>query len=223
MLDELLAVLLRQFHHILRNGLTANIVTQIVIIDLGVHIHQVHNPAESVLRADGQLNGQCIALETVIDHIQYIVEICAHNVHLIDIDHSRYMVLVSLTPYGLRLGLNATLGAQNGNGTVQHTQGTLHLYGEVHMPGGIDDIDSVLLPEASGSSGSNGNTALLLLRHPVHGCCTIVGLTDLMVNTRVIQDTLGGGGFTSINMRHDTNISCHFKRYFSRHNILLTN
>lgn len=136
MLDELLAVLLRQFHHILRNGLTANIVTQIVIIDLGVHIHQVHNPAESVLRADGQLNGQSIALETVIDHIQYIVEICAHNVHLIDIDHSRYMVLVSLTPYGLRLGLNATLGAQNGNGTVQHTQGTLHLYGEVHMPGG---------------------------------------------------------------------------------------
>ena len=40
------------------------------------------------------------------------VEIGAHDVHLVDIRHTRNMVFVRLTPHGLGLGLNAALGAE---------------------------------------------------------------------------------------------------------------
>ena len=132
------------------------------------------------------------------------------------------MVFVSLTPNGFRLRLNTALGAKNGNGTVQNTKRTLHFNGEVNVAGRVDNIDTVLFPETGGRSGGDGNTSLLLLRHPVHGGIAVVGFTDFMVYTRVKQNTLSGCRFTGVDVRHNTNISCFFKRYLSRHNILQT-
>ena len=48
-----------------------------------------------------------------------------------------------------------------------------------------------------------------------------MGLTDLVVNTGVVQDTLGSGSFTSINVGHYTNISSLLKRNVSWHSVLL--
>jgi hypothetical protein len=79
------------------------------------------------------------------------------------------VIVISLTPNGLRLRLNAALGAEDGHRTVQHAQGALHLNGEVHVARGVDDVDAVRLilmgragPEAGGSGGGDGNTTLLL-------------------------------------------------------------
>jgi hypothetical protein len=47
----------------------------------------------------------------------------------------------------------------------------------------------------------------LLLLHPVHGRCTIVHLTNFVSDTGVVQDALGGGGFTRVNVSHDANVS----------------
>jgi hypothetical protein len=127
------------------------------------------------------------------------------------------VVLVSLAPNGLGLRLNAALSAENGNGTVQYTQGALYLYGKVNVTGGINDIDTIFLPEAGGSSGGNGNTALLFLFHPVHRSRAFVSLTNLMRFTGVIQDTLSSGGLAGVNMSHDTDISRFYKRSTSRH------
>ena len=149
-----------------------------------------------------------------MDHVQNVVEVRAHDVHLVDVDHAGDLVLVSLTPNGLRLRLHAALGAQNGHRAVQHAQGALHLHGEVHVARSVDDVDAGLgelvlgpLPIAGGSRGSDGDAALLLLSHPVHGGGAVMGLTDLVVDAGVVEDTLGGGGLTGIDMGHDTDVS----------------
>ena len=49
--------------------------------------------------------------------------------------------MVSLTPNGFGLGFHAALGAHNGDRTIQHAQGTLHLYSEVHMARGINNVN----------------------------------------------------------------------------------
>ena len=76
------------------------------------------------------------------------------------------------------------------------------------MARGIDDVDLELVlgvvgltvPEAGGSSGLDGDTTFLLLRHEVHGGGAVVGLADLVVLTGVEQNTLGSGGLAGINV-----------------------
>jgi hypothetical protein len=53
------------------------------------------------------------------------IEVRAHDVHLVDVDHAGDMIVVGLTPDGLGLGLHAALGAQNGHRAVQHAQRAL--------------------------------------------------------------------------------------------------
>src|SRR5699024_7139761 len=124
--------------------------------------HQINDPAEISLLADGQLDGDGVALEALVDHPQYIVEVSAHDVHLVDVDHAGHVVVVRLTPNGLRLGLHAALGAHDSNAAVQDAQGALHLHGEVHVARGVDDVDAGLgelvlgpLPVAGGGGGGD--------------------------------------------------------------------
>jgi glycerol kinase len=42
-----------------------------------------------------------------------------------------------------------------------------------------------------------------------------MSITNLIVNTGVIKNTLGGGCFTSVDMSHNTNVSGSLKRVFS--------
>jgi hypothetical protein len=63
------------------------------------------------------------------------------------------------------------------------------------------------LPEAGRRSGGDGDAALLLLLHPVHGGGAVVHLTDLVRQTGVEQDALGRGGLAGIDVRHDAEIS----------------
>ena len=222
--QQLGAIFLSQLQHILGDGLNTHVLAHVVIINVGIHLHQINDAAEIALGADGQLDGHSVGLQALVDHVQNTVEVSAHDVHLIDIDHPGDLVVVSLTPNGLRLRLNAALGAHDGHRAVQHAQGALHLDGEVHVARGVNDVDAVGLklvvgaaPEAGGSSGGNGDTALLLLDHPVHSGVTLMGLADLMVDAGVEQNTLGGSGLTSVDMSHDADISGLFQRNFSRH------
>ena len=142
-----------------------------------------------------------------MDHVQHIVEICAHDVHLIDIYHTGDMIVVSLSPHGFGLGLHAALCAQNGHAAVQHTQGTLHFNGKVNVARSVYDVYTGITPETGGGGGSDGYTTLLLLLHPVHGGGTLVGLTYLIIDAGVKKDTLGSRCLTGINVSHDTDIS----------------
>ena len=217
MLDKLGMIFFCKLNHILRNRLVSDVLSEVIIINFRVHIDKVYDTAEGVLRTDGQLNRNSVAVKALTDHIENMVKVRAHNIHLIDIYHTRNLVFVSLTPNGLRLRLNTAFSAENGNRTVQNAQRTLNLNGEVNVSGSVDNIDAVILPEAGGSSGGYGYTSFLLLLHPVHGRSAVMGFAHFTVYTCIEQDTLCGGCFTGVNVSHNTNISCHFKRYFSWH------
>ena len=95
--------------------------------------------------------------------------------------------------------------AQNvANGAVQHAERTLHLDRKVDVSRGVDQVDLVLfvliVPECGGSGRGNGDTALLLLNHPVHRSAAFVYLTDLVGFTRVKKDPLRRGGLTGIDV-----------------------
>ena len=159
------------------------------------------------------LNRDSVALESVLHHLHDAVEVGAHDVHLVDIGHTRNSVFLSLTPNRLGLGLNAALRAENRNGTVENAERTLNFNSEVNVARCVNDVDAVLLavsvrPEARRRSRRNRDAALLLLRHPVHCRGTVVCFTDLVVDACVVKDTLGRGCLTGIDVRHDADISC---------------
>ena len=219
-------VLLRLIHHISGDLFLADILAHVVVVNLSLHGHQVDDALEGVFSADGELDRNSVALQTVLHHLYNVEEVSAHDVHLVDERHTRYLVVVSLMPNGLRLRLYAALCAEYGYRTVQNAQRTLNLYGKVNVTGSIDDVDTmlgVLLtgagPVAGGSSGGDGDTTLLLLCHPVHGSGTVMGIAYLVVNTGVVKNTLGGSGLTSINVSHDANVSGSFQGIFSRHSL----
>ena len=121
-LKELRAVLFGLVLHVLGDLLDAHILAQIVVVDVGLHLDQVDDAAEVCLGADRQLDRNSVALEALVHHVDNVVEVRAHDVHLVDIDHAGNVVVVGLAPDRLGLRLNAALGTQNGHGAVEHAQ-----------------------------------------------------------------------------------------------------
>lgn len=75
------------------------------------------------------------------------------------------------------------------------------------MSWGVDNVKAVIFPEATYRCRLDGNSALGFLIHEVGGGLTVVGFTGFVDTARQFEDTLGGGGFTRINVREDTNVS----------------
>eukprot|EP00976_Prorocentrum_cordatum_P090453 1188133-Prorocentrum_minimum.AAC.4 len=83
--------------------------------------------------------------------------------------------------------------------------------GEVDVTGCVDNVDALVLPLAGGGSGGDGDAALLLLDHPVHGGTALVHLADLVGAASVVEDALCGGGLASVNVclgwpKHDAHL-----------------
>ena len=202
-LDQNVTVLFSLLDHILGDRLGTHIVAHVVVVNLSVHVNEVNDTAEGIFLTDRQLDGHAVGVQTIMQHLDAAEEVSTHGIHLVDV--------------------------QNGHRTVQNTQRTLNLNSEVHVARSVDNVDAVTIllernrillglgvrPVAGGSSGSDGDTTLLLLNHPVHGGTAIVDLTDLMVDTGVVQDTLGSGRLAGIDMSHNADISRHLKRNFS--------
>ena len=55
------------------------------------------------------------------------------------------MVAIGLAPHRLGLRLDSADGAEDGTGTVEYTQRTLHLDGEIDVTRGVDDVDPLFL------------------------------------------------------------------------------
>src|SRR5690606_16954642 len=123
---------------------------------------------------------------------------------------------------GRGLRLNASIRVQECNGTVKHAKGALDLNGEVDVTRGIDDVEATLLtiatlPERGRSRGGDGDTAFLLLSHPVHGRGAIVRLAHLVALAGVVKDTLGRRRLAGINVSHDAEIAVVFELIFAGH------
>ena len=184
---------------------------RLVVPDQSLHRDEVNDTAESFFLTDGDLNGARGSTEDGLDLTYYFKEVSTGAVHLVDVAHAGYAVLISLTPYGLTLGLYTTDSTERSDSTIEDTERALYFDGEVNVPWGVDEVDLVLgvvvVPEGSRSSGGNRDTTLLLLLHPVHRSTTIVYFTDLVGQTRIKEDTLRRSRLTGIDVGHDADIS----------------
>ena len=189
----------------------------LVVPEDSLHAHQVDHAFEGLLGADGYLDGHGVCAEHILELAYHLKEVGTRAVHLVDVADTGHIVLVGLAPYGLRLGLYTAYGTESGHGAVEHTQRALHLYGEVDVSRGVNEVDFVLLvvvlPEGGGSGGSDGDTALLLLLHPVHGGGTVVHLAYLVGKAGVEKDALRRGGLAGVDMRHDTDVAGIFESF----------
>ena len=183
-----------------------------VVPDERLHLDQIDQPDERLvgLRATGtdrQLDDGGSRLEAVLHHVDGAVEVGADAVHLVDEAHARDLVLVGLTPHGLGLRLDAGDRVEHGDGTVEDAQRTLDLDGEVDVAGSVDDVDSVVVPDARGGSRGDRDATLLLLRHVVHGRGTVVDLADLVALPGVVEDALRGGRLARVDVGHDADVA----------------
>ena len=214
---ELLVVLLGLVLEIVRDlgGVVLGAELLGAVPHVGLHLDQVDDAGEVVLGTDRQLHHNRSGAQLLLDGVDGVVEVRAQLVHLVDEADTRNAVLISLTPHGLGLRLHAFLAVEHGDGAIEHAQGALDLGREVHVAGGVDDVDLELVlgvvgltaPEAGGGGGLDGDATFLLLRHEVHGGGAVVGLADLVVLTGVEQNTLGSGGLAGIDVSHDADIA----------------
>ena len=121
-LEHVIAVLLCKLFHISGDVFLAHVLAELVVEDIGLHLDEIDYTAEGIFASDGQLDGNGVALETLVHHLQDIEEIGTCHVHLVHVNKARDMVLVGLSPYSLGLRLNAALGAQDRHSAVEHAQ-----------------------------------------------------------------------------------------------------
>src|SRR5918994_4643994 len=175
--------------------------------DHGLHADQVYDTAEVRLGPDRKLNDQRHGLESRHDHVDAAVELGADPVQLVDEADARDAVLGGLSPHLLGLWLNPRDAVEHRDRAVQHSQRPLDLDGEVDVAGRVDDVDRMAVPLTGGRGGRDGDAALLLLLHPVHGGRSLMDLTDLVVDAGVVQDPLGGRGLACVDVGHDPDVA----------------
>ena len=182
----------------------------ILVPDVGFHIQQIDDAGERVLGADGEGKHNGVGTEFFADLGNHGIEISALSIHFVDVTDAGHIVFVGLMPDGFRLWLDAAYSAEDGDSAIQHAQGTFHLDGKVHMTWGVDDVDFELLAEvfpknSSGGTG-DGDSAFLLLNHPIHCRRTFIDFADFVILASIKKDALGSGCLTGIDMSHNTNI-----------------
>mmetsp|Transcript_16906 Transcript_16906/g.45368 ORF Transcript_16906/g.45368 Transcript_16906/m.45368 type:complete len:533 (+) Transcript_16906:948-2546(+) len=206
--DEHLAVLLGLLKHIGGDVLVVvGGAEGLFLPDDGLHADEIDNALELGLGADGELEDEGDCAQILLDHVHAVVEVRAGAVHLVREAHARDAVLVGLAPHSFGLGLDAGDGVEDGDGAVQDAEGTLDLEGEVDVARGVDNVDTSVLPESRGGGSGDGDAALLLLGHIVHGGGAVVDLADFVGLAGVVEDTLGGGGLAGVDVGHDANVA----------------
>ena len=198
-----------------------NVGALVVGVHEGFHLHQIDNPAEVGFAADGNLNRSGIGAQAIANLVVNLEEVRSRAIHLVDEDDARHLVAIGLPPHGFRLGLNATDGAEDRDHAVEHSHGTLHLNCEVHVTGSIDNIDLMVLPGRTDCSGSDGNSPLPLLSHPVCYGRSFMDFSHFVNDAGIEQNALCCGGFSSIDMCCDADVTYSFERDCSCHSYLL--
>ena len=177
--------------------------------------NQVYDTLELVLCTDRKANRNSGGAQFGVHFLYTCEEVRTNAVHLVHISDLRHTVLVRLAPYGLRLRLDPAHSAESCDSAVKHPEGTLHLYGKVHVSGSVDEVDligfSVIMPEGRSSSRGNGDTPFLLLNHPVHCSGTLMNLSDTMSLSRIIKYTFRRRRLSGVDVGHYADVSGIFK------------
>src|SRR2546426_3761302 len=173
-------------------------------------LDEVDHALERVLLSHRYLNGHRTGDETFADHFDGVPEVGADAVHLVDEADARNVIAVSLAPDRLRLALHAGHRVEDNDASVQYTEAAFDFNCEVYVAGGINDVDREVFPVRRRGCRGDSNATLSLLRHPVHDGSAGVDLPDLVGDPRVVEDPLGDGRLTGIDMRDDAYVAYPF-------------
>ena len=183
-----------------------------LVVDDALHLEQIDDALEVLFLADGKLDGRGIRLELRAHLLHDAVEVRAHAVHLVHERDARHVIAVSLAPHRLALRLDAAHGAEHAHGTVEDAQRAFDLHREVHVAGGVDDVDRPILPVAGDCGGLNGDATLLLLDHEVRRRVAFVDFTGLVDLAGVEEDALGRRGLARVDVGDDADVAYVCKR-----------
>ena len=156
-----------------------------------------------------------------LDALDGIEKVGARAVHLVDVGNARNAVFVHLAPHGFGLRLHAGNRAENGNGTVEHAQGTLDFRREVHVTGSVDNVQAVRnfrertvgdRPPAGNRGGRNRDPAFLFLFHPVRRRGAFVHFARLVNDAGVEKNAFRSRRLARVDVRGDPEVSGVFKR-----------
>ena len=193
-----------------------------------LHLDQVDHAMEIIFRPDRDLHRDRIAFQAFADLLMHAQEIGADAIHLVDEGQPRHLVFVGLPPHGFRLRLHAADRVVHHAGAVQHAHRALDLDREIDVARGVDDVDPMHriiaghpFPEAGGGGRRDRDAAFLFLLHPVHRRGAVVHLAQFVVDPRIEQDALGGGGLAGVDVGADTDVAVAFYGGFSSHGSFL--
>ena len=113
-------------------------------------------------------------MQPVVHHLNGVKVVRAVNVHFVDVRYTGNSVFACLMPDRFALGFYAALRAEGCDSAVQNAERTFNFDRKVNVSGGIYNVYAVSLPMAGGRRAGNGDTAFLLLNHPVHGSFALV-------------------------------------------------
>ena len=170
--------------------------------------HQVLEPLEGGLGADGAVQGRDGLVRKVAPHGgEGHGEVGAHPVHLVGEGDAGHAVAVGLAPHRLALGLDAVGRVEDRHRAVEHSQAPLHLDGEVHVAGGVDEVQLVAAPVEAGHRRGDGDASLALEVHPVHHRGAVVHLAHPVRAARGEEEPLGERGLSCVDVGHDAEVA----------------
>ena len=191
--------------------------------DIGDVLDEVAHADKLIVAADRHVVQQHVGTKPLANTLHAVAEIGAHAIHLVDVAHARNVVLVGQTPVGFSLWLYPGYTVKNNDGPVEYAQTPVDLDGEIHVSRRVDDVDLMAFPLGRHGSALNRDAALPLLLHVIGrgAALAVLGvmhLDDLVLLARVVQHALGSGGFTCIDVRHDTDVAVELDVFLPGHN-----
>ena len=179
--DQVLTRFLGFFEQVSRNFFVAIIGTQGVIIpNHSLHADNVHKAGQGIFRPDRELDRHSLGAQTVANALHGLIEIGTDLVHLIDEHDTRHLIFIGLAPDGFGLRLDPGIAIKHSHSPVEDAQIAFHFDGEIDVAWRVDDVQALILPEGRRGRRSDGDTAFLLLLHPIHRGCAVMDFADLV-------------------------------------------
>jgi len=149
---------------------------QFVLPDQSHVVDQIDNALKRSLGSDRHLYRHRYSFQALPDRSNRTPEVGSRSIHLVNEADPRHMEAICLPPYGLGLRLDTLNRVEHHDPTIQHAQTALHLGGKVDVPGRVNDVNAVPIPEGGHRRRYDGDAPLALLVHPVGDGCALIDI-----------------------------------------------
>ena len=116
----------------------------------------------TAIRRVQPVKGEAVFIEEAAELVQACLPVKAKEVCFVYKDEDRHLPALEQLPDGEGVGLDAVGAADHQDGIVQHLEGALHLGGEVHMAGGVQQGELIFPDREHRLFGEDGDAPLPL-------------------------------------------------------------